>query len=269
MNPIKEIDMNEMYKNMKQRYSLDTKQIKKLLLYNYLNDQINTIVIDCRKIDSLTLPSKIKTSSRLILILNDNDNIKQNDKLKPVCEFIKQNDDITNGIFHIFNKEYLTFLNEYSFLYHVGIINKDYLPLCVVNGVLFVGGFINSKNKKNLANLKIKSIVSFMKEPDKELNEMYRGCYRNFTHEEAKHDEVEFKDIVDYLMEEIERKQIPILIYCFSGQTTSIAVATAFIMKYKKWPLELAVGYVMKLTPCINVPAWLYTQLQRVNLNDK
>ncbi len=36
-------------------------------------------------------------------------------------------------------------------------------------------------------------------------------------------------------------------------------------MKYKKWPLELSLGYVIKLSPTIEIPSWLYMQLMRYN----
>jgi len=141
--------------------------------------------------------------------------------------------------------------------------NRIDLPLCAINDILYIGGFINSKNRQTLALLKIKTIVSLMKEPDKELTTTFGDNYRNFKHEEAKHDEIEFGDISDYVMEQIKNKNIPILMYCFSGKTSSLAAAVAVIMKYKKWPLELSLGYVMKLSPTIEIPSWLYMQLMR------
>ena len=55
--------------------------------------------------------------------------------------------------------------------------------------------------------------------------------------------------------------------YCLSGKSGSIATATAFIMKYKKWSFEFSVGYMMKLSPMIELPSWLFTQLQRINVD--
>ena len=112
-------------------------------------------------------------------------------------------------------------------------------------------------------------MISFMKEQDKELQTLYGGHYRNFQHEEANHDEVEFEEVFQFIKEEIESKNTPILMYCFSGKSASVATATAFIMKYKNWPLEFSIGYMMKLSPMIQLPSWLYTQLQRINSEKK
>ena len=68
-------------------------------------------------------------------------------------------------------------------------------------------------------------------------------------------------------MKQIYNKQTPVLIYCFSGKTSSLAAAISVIMKFKKWPLELSMGYVMKLSPTIEIPSWLYTQLMRYKEN--
>ena len=102
-----------------------------------------------------------------------------------------------------------------------------------------------------------------MKEPDKELTQVFGDNYRNFNHEEANHDEIEFGDLSDFAMEQIYHKQTPILLYCFSGKTSSLAAAVPIIMKIKNWPLELSMGYVMNLSPTIDIPSWLYTQLLR------
>jgi len=143
--------------------------------------------------------------------------------------------------------------------------NRIDLPLCAINDILYIGGFINSKNKQTMELLKIKTVVSLMKEPDKELTASFGDNYRNFKHEEAKHDEIEFGDLSDFVSEQINNKNIPVLMYCFSGKTSSLGAAVTVIMKYKKWPLELSMGYVMKLSPTIEIPSWLYMQLMRYN----
>ena len=108
-----------------------------------------------------------------------------------------------------------------------------------------------------------------MKESDKELSELYGNNYRNFKHEEINHDEIEYNEIYEYINKQINNKNIPILIYCFSGQSASIAVACVFLMKYKKWSIEFSIGYMMKISPIINIPSWLFTQLQRFQENEK
>ena len=41
------------------------------------------------------------------------------------------------------------------------------------------------------------------------------------------------------------------------------------IPKYKKWSIEFSIGYMMKISPIINIPSWLFTQLQRFQENEK
>ena len=80
---------------------------------------------------------------------------------------------------------------------------------------------------------------------------------------------IEYNEIYEYINKQINNKNIPILIYCFSGQSASIAVACVFLMKYKKWSIEFSIGYMMKISPIINIPSWLFTQLQRFQENEK
>ena len=267
MNSIIGINMKEMYQQTKQRMNLESRQIKKMMLYNYINDPIETVIFDCREKENLKNFPSIKPNSRLILILNDTENLKS-ENLKEISEKIKNNDNISKGLFHIINSDYLLFLNDYPFLNikNIDIIN---LPLCVLNNILYIGNFINSKNKKNLSLLKFKTIISLMKESDKELSELYGDNYRNFKHEESNHDEIDYNEIYDFISEEISNNNIPILIYCFSGQSASVAVACVFLMKYKKWSIEFSIGYMMKISPIINIPSWLFTQLQRFQENEK
>jgi hypothetical protein len=246
---------------MKIIHTLDSKLIKKMLFYNYINDPIESIIFDCRTNFNIQSFPKVPNNSRLILILKDNDDIKTSPNLDPIREKIKENENISS-LFHIFNSDYNDTLKTYPFLF---MKNRIDLPLCAINDILYIGGFINSKNKQTMELLKIKTVVSLMKEPDKELTASFGDNYRNFKHEEAKHDEIEFGDLSDFVMEQIKNKNIPVLIYCFSGKTSSLGAAVAVIMKYKKWPLELSMGYVMKLSPTIEIPSWLYMQLMRYN----
>ena len=253
------INYQNLYKSMKVVQTLDSKRIKKMLFYNYINDPIESMIFDCRaNFDIKSFPA-VKNNSRLILILKDNEDLKTSQNLEPIREKIKVNENIS-ALFHIFNADYNDALNTYPFLF---MKNRIDLPLCAINDILYIGGFINSKNRQTLALLKIKTIVSLMKEPDKELTTTFGDNYKNFKHEEAKHDEIEFGDLSDFVIEQINNKNIPVLIYCFSGKTSSLAAAVAVIMKYKKWPLELSLGYVMKLSPTIEIPSWLYMQLMR------
>ena len=253
------INYQELYKSMKIVHTLDSKRIKKMLLYNYINDSIESIIFDCRNKNNLKNFPNIPNNSRLILILNDNEDIKTSKDLEQVRDKIRNNDQIS-GLFHIFNIDYNDTMKTYPFLF---MKNRIDLPLCAINDILYIGGFINSKNKQTMQLLRIKTIISLMKEPDKELTQAFGDNYRNFKHEEVNHDEIEYGDLSDYAIKQINNKQTPVLIYCFSGKTSSLAAAVPIIMKFKKWPLELSLGYVMKLSPTIEIAPWLYTQLMR------
>ena len=257
------INYQELYKSMKTVHTLDSKRIKKMLLYNYINDQIESIIFDARNKNNVNNFPKIPNNSRLILIIKDKEDIKTSKDLELIREKIRNNDQIS-GLFHIFDTDYIDAIKTYPFLF---MKNRIDLPLCAINDILYLGGFINSKNKQTIQLLRIKTIVSLMKEPDKELTQAFGDNYRNFKHEEVNHDEIEYEEISDYVIEQIKNKQIPVLIYDFSGKTSSLAAAVPIIMKYKKWPLELSLGYIMKLSPTIEIPSWLYTQLMRYREN--
>ncbi len=259
------INYQELYKSMKIVHTLDSKRIKKMLFYNYINDQIESIIFDVRNKNNLNNFPSIPNNSRLILILNDKDDIKTSKDLEIIREKIRNNDQI-NGLFHICDTDYVDAVKTYPFLF---MKNRIDLPLCAINDILFLGGFINSKNKQTIQLLKIKTIISLMKEPDKELTQAFGENYRNFKHEEVNHDEIEYGDLSDYAIEQIKNKHTPILIYDFSGKTSCLAAAVPIIMKFKKWPLELSMGYIMKLSPTIEIPSWLYTQLMRYRENEE
>ncbi|MCQ2816509.1 MAG: hypothetical protein MJ252_04495 [archaeon] len=267
-----EINIKKMYALEKQRLTYDSKPIKKMLLFNYINDEIYTTIFDCRG-NTFNIPNNNKTKEglRLILILKDNTSLKKDSNLEAVRQYIKDHDEINQGLFHIFESNFKEFISDYNFFENIPNMNyKEYhLPLCALNGILYIGGYINSKNKKNLSLLKPKTIISLMNQNDKELSEMFGDNYRNFEYEESSHDEVQFTDIVDFIIEQINKKDTPILLYCFTGRTASLAATSAFLMKYKNWPLQFAVGYVLKLSPVLDIPSWLFTQLQRWDSKSK
>ena len=102
-----------------------------MLFYNYINDPIESIIFDCRtNFDIKSFPI-LKNNSRLILILKDNDDLKTSSNLEAIREKIKENENISD-LFHIFNTDRID------------------LPLCAINDILYIGGFINSKNKQTL-----------------------------------------------------------------------------------------------------------------------
>ncbi len=278
MQNIQEINFKKLYDATKQRITYETKPIKKLLFYNYINDDINTLIVDCRN-TPINYPS-INTSDnkvakiayRIIFIVRDNANIKTDSELESARNYLRDHDELTLGIFTIFETNYKEFIVDYPFMSDVNYSSISnycnfHLPICVLNKIIYVGGFINSKNKKNLSLLGIKTVVSIMGENDKELSDMFGENYRNFENDESIHDEVEFTDITDFIMEQISKNQTPVLVYCFSGKSSSLAAIAAFLMVFKKWPLQFAVGYVLKLSPSLDMPSWLFTQLARWDSN--
>lgn len=272
------IEFKEMYRNTKKRMSLESKPIKRMLLYNYLNDGISTLIIDCRSktenklLSSQILDSKYKVedNSRVIVILSDTDELLFTKQLTNLREYIKNEDKITNGLFTMKEIDYNDFLKSNQYYLTEKSLYERKLPLCVINDKLYMGSFISSKNKVNLGLLGIKSIISLMAEDDKDFAQYFGDHYRNFKHEEVNHDEIDFNSIIEFMVKEIDESEgnTPMLIYCFSGQSVSIAVCAAYIMASKKWSFEFSIGYMMKLSPQIKIPPWLFSQLQRLKFNE-
>ena len=152
------INYQELYKIMKTVHSLDCKQIKKMLLYNYVNDSINSVIFDYRNKNNLLYFPNIPNNSRLILILRDYEDIKTSYDLTTIRERICSNQQISE-LFHIYNNDYIDALKSYPFLFNKNRIN---FPLCIIPDVLYIGGFINSKNQQTIQCLKIKTIVSLI-----------------------------------------------------------------------------------------------------------
>jgi hypothetical protein len=185
---------------------------------------------------------------------------------------IKKDDRIEKGIFVIHYTNYKEFINNYPFFLvndKTELITKQLastsFPLLVLDNFIYFGNFLNSKNLYQLKSLGINSILSLLVEEDKELKKMFNN-YNFLRIDEENHAEVDFIEAIDLLDAEREMNKVPILLYCFSGQSVSIAICIAYLMKYKKWSLEFSTGYMMKLCPNFKVPSWLYTQLLRLNI---
>ena len=154
------INYQELYKSMKIVHTLDSKRIKKMLFYNYINDPIESIIFDTRNRNNLNNFPVIPTNSRLILILKNNEDIKTSKDLQFLREKIRNNEQIS-GLFHIFEADFADAMKTYPFLF---MKNRIDLPLCAINDILYIGGFINSKNKQTIQLLKIKTMVLILKE---------------------------------------------------------------------------------------------------------
>ena len=261
-----EIDMRQMYKNMKCVLNFESKKIKKLMLYNYLNDEINSIFYDTVGKDNFDELDKVINSSppsRLLLLLPPNASLLSPSLLR-LRETIKKNHEKILSLHHIFLSDFADFTAEFPFFKDKISQNHIRLPLCVLSKILFLGNFVNGKNKKNLEMLHVRSVVSLMAERDKELDAAFGDKYRNFRFVEKNHDEIEFGEVSEWMMEAVNNNDTPILIYDFVGKGVSSSACAAFLMDYKKWPMELCIGYMMKLSSQINnIQPFLYMQLQR------
>ena len=265
---IETIDFNNMLKETKKRISLDYKQIKKMSLYNFLNDNVRNIIIDCRSeyeskqnieggklrdsfnIDLNLTGYESKENSRLILIIDNEKNLKTDEDLSVIRKFIENEEKIEKGIFVIFDSDYQKFVKDFDFF----LLNDDSndlklqlsktnFPLMILDNLLYTGNFLNSKNFHQINNLRIGSIISLLNEEDIELKKNFKNSYFIEANEQT-HSEIDFLDIIDSIEIEIEKKNTPILIYCFSGQSISLAVCIAFLMKSKKWSIEFATGFI-------------------------
>lgn len=140
-------------------------------------------------------------------------------------------------------------------------------PLCLIDGILFCGNFMQASNINQLKALNIKSIIG-LTQIDNRLKEEFEinqamGVISFFPIKEELKQEIEFSEIYKQFQLELDENAYPVLIYCFSGKTISIAVCIAVLMKYKNLNLIAATAIVMKAFPEMNIPVWLYSQLQR------
>lgn len=281
---LKETD-EELYKQVKMRMELQSKPIKIHNFYNFLNDGLQNLIINCRKntdekeklINSEEMnnfsfenfnDSKLNYKFRLILIIENECDIKTEESLEGIRNFIKTNNNIIS-IFTI-NDEYFNKFKIKFPVFFLGenskeidkIIASSTFPLLILDDILYLGNFLNSKNICQINSLGIKSIISLLKEKDEVLEENFKG-YFFFESDEVNHGNLEFQEIIEKIENQINEKQTPILIYCFSGQTLSVAACIVILMKIKKWSLMLATAYMMKIIPDLKIPAWLNFQLNK------
>ncbi len=281
----------ELYKIVKMRINLEYKQIKIHNFYNFLNDGLLNLTIDCRKVknDDLSkedkylinssdldnfsfdnfLNGKINNSLRLILIIENDCEIKTQENLENLRNFIKECT-LINSIYTINEENFINFQKRFNFYF----LNKDFsselqknvaisnFPIMVLDEILFIGNYLNSRNKYQIDYLNIKTIISLLKEKDEILEKNFDN-HHFFSCDEPNHGTINFNDIVDCVFEQINEKQTPILIYCFSGSTISLAVCITILMKFKKWSLMFSTAYMMKIIPDFKIPVWLNAQLNK------
>jgi len=287
----KPIDIQKEIESTKKRINLDFKKIKSMSLYNFINDTLPNLIIDCRDnyeenfkkekekyiLNSFVVNNfpfttvKIKPDSRLILIMNEKQDLKTDKDLEKLRKYIYDENNIKDIYI---TTDYTLFAEKYPFL----LVNekstedetnlvKTNFPIILLDDLLYIGNFFNSKNLGQIDKLGIKSIITLAAKPDTELKKKFENL-EHFEIDEEGHGEIDYLDIVYHMECEIKEKKTPIMLYCFSGKSVSVAVAIAFLMRYKKWPLQLATGFAMKIVPNCNLPAWLFTQLSRINFSE-
>ena len=281
---LKETD-EELYKQVKMRLELQSKSIKVHSFYNFLNDGLQNLIIDCRKnnnakeklinseeINNFSFDNFNENRSnyhfRLILIIENDCDIKTEENFEGLRNFIKSNNNIIS-IYTINNENFHTFKNKFPIFFLcqeskeiAKILAQSTFPLLILDNILYLGNYLNSKNKSQVNSLGIKSIISLLKEEDILLKENFNN-YFFFESDEVNHGNLEFKEIIKRIENQIKENQTPILIYCFSGQTLSVAACIAILMKIKKWNLMLATAYMMKIVPDLKIPNWLNFQLNK------
>ena len=275
------------------------KKIKELTLYNLINDTKPYFIIDYRffytseeeknkEDDQKSIRSEVirkeefdinykcitlkNMSTRIILIVNDEETLKieKNEEYELLRQFITLNLNNISKVYSIEDTDYLDFKSFYPF-YFVNyktdqneiLLSKTHFPLCLLDGILFCGSFMNSRNLKQLRALGIKSIIGLTEPDDNLKNEFKEGVVSYYTVKEDLKGEVEFSEIVKQFNLEMDEDCYPVFVYCFSGKTLCIAACIAILMKYKKLNLMAATAIVMKVVPDYNLPTWLYSQLQR------
>ncbi len=205
----------------------------------------------------------------MILIINDNCDLKTNENLNGLREFIKNTTSI-NSIFTINEENFINFQKRFSF-YFLDLVKATEIqrnvaasnfPIMVLDDLLFLGNFLNSKNKYQIDHLGLKTIVSLLKEKDEILENNFENVFF-FSCDECTHGTIGFSEILECVLEQINEKETPVLIYCFSGQTISVAVCIAVLMRLKKWSLMFSTAYMMKIIPDFKMPAWLNAQLNK------
>lgn len=294
------IDMKEMYKNMKEKALLKGKQIKQFLLYNFLQDSIPTIVLDLRKEvegkdsgrlinyhtqDSFTLlnySKDIKPQTRLVSIIENNaklDEILDREDQVKVKYIIGKCSNIEK-LFYIESEDYKEFTSIYGFLL-ISDKSSDIdrtlvqtnFPMCIIDGILFCGSFIQSRNLHQLKLLNIHSIIGVTKEDEKLRKKLTNkdaefvvNDVTFFPVDEENKGEIDFDEVYKQFVLELEDNNCPILIYCFSGKTVSVATCIMILMRFRKLNLLAATAIMMKIMPDFKLPPWLFSQLQRLKI---
>lgn len=232
-----------------------------------------------KAMDELSLK---QLNTRLIVIIANNDSINEiintdinlinNEKSDYIylIDFIRLNETKVSSLFYIKEDDFEEFRSFYPFYFiHKEtkevdcLLAKTHFPCCLIDGILFCGSFMQARNLKQLKALGIKSIIGLTEQDQSLIKEFKDGEITYFPVKEDLKGEIEFSEIIKQFNLEMDENCYPVLVYCFSGKTLSVAVCIAILMKYKKLNLMAATAVVMKVMPDYKLPTWLYSQLQR------
>lgn len=213
----------------------------------------------------------LMTNVKIIIIHNDDADF-QSKEFQNLRKYLEITELKIDKLYSINQTSYDEFLKYYGFfIVNSNTPKKEKLlaetnyPLNIIDGILFCGGFFNSRNLLQHQNLGIKSIIG-LTAPDEELIARFKGCCNYITVQEDKKESIDFNEAYKYFQLELDENNYPILVYCFSGKTMSIALCIFILMKYKKLNLMGATAVMLKIIPDLKLPQWLYSQLQRVTV---
>lgn len=297
---IKDTDINMNYKEiMKNKVnlfkSLILKETQFILILDdgiNINDNLDELIQTDNNNDKILCENSEKLVDNFSKIeeTNVNKNIcnQSNTNITNMNDLIKLKKILTNNdndnpsfnlkkINHIFNTDYQEFLHYYPF-YILNINNKSDLienydsilaqtnfPISLIDGILYLGNYFNSKNIKQISLLDIKALICISNE-DKLMKEKFKDNIHFFQYSESNKDQIDFELIYKKFKLELDENFYPILITCFTGKLFSVAVCIFILMKYKKLNVIAATAIIMKYFPKMKLPNWLYSQLQKVKV---
>jgi len=138
-------------------------------------------------------------------------------------------------------------------------------PTEIVNDVIYLGSIHNSNNRKQLSDLKIKSIIDLTtyegdKKPKafKETNFVYRNIPLNGEIIPL----LDFDEICQWIDALRKTEKTPLLIYDDDGDTYAPGLAIAYLMWSKKLKVDMASMIVFQKKGTVNINKLLYSLLQ-------
>jgi hypothetical protein len=149
---------------------------------------------------------------------------------------------------------------ELKFLYSFSKFPTELIP-----DKVFIGSIHNSNNKKQLADLKIKSLLDLVTYPEKQQPEAFKTTnftYRNIPMDGDFLNYIDLDEICQAIDILLESNQGPLLIYDKDGDSYAPGIAIAYQMWTKKQKIDMASLVVFQKKSSVNVNKNLYSMLQ-------